>query len=54
MKCAAQQGVLALHSARTLLVKQQTMLANAVRSLATEFGIVAPKGAGKLEDLQHA
>src|SRR3712207_3466665 len=28
-----QQGVLALHSARTLLVKQQTMLANALRGL---------------------
>jgi error-prone DNA polymerase len=33
-----QQGILAFHSARCLLVKQQTMLVNAMRSLATEFG----------------
>jgi error-prone DNA polymerase len=52
VKSSEQQGVLALHSARTLLVKQQTMLANAMRSLATEFGIVVPKGIRKLEELR--
>ena len=46
-----QQGILALHSARCLLVKQQTMLVNAMRSLATEFGLTVPKGIGKLADL---
>ena len=46
-----QRGILALHSARTLLVKQQTMLANAMRGLAAEFGLVVPKGMGKLEEL---
>jgi transposase len=46
-----QQGILALHAARSLLVKQQTMLANAMRSLATEFGITVPKGIRKLEEL---
>jgi error-prone DNA polymerase len=46
-----QQGVLALHSARSLLVKQRTMLANAVRGLATEFGLVVPKGMSRLEEL---
>jgi error-prone DNA polymerase len=51
VKSPEQQGVLALHSARALLVKQQTMLANAMRGLATEFGLVAPKGMSKLEDL---
>ena len=51
MKSLEQQGVLALHSARALLVKQQTMLANAMRGLATEFGLVVPKGMGKLEEL---
>ena len=51
VKSLEQQGILALHSARTLLVKQQTMLANAMRGLATEFGLVAPKGMNKLEDL---
>jgi transposase len=47
-KSLEQQGVLALHSARTLLVKQQTMLANAIRGLATEFGLTIPQGIGKL------
>src|SRR5215218_2675289 len=50
-KSLEQQGVLALHSARALLVKQQTMLANAMRGLATEFGLVVPKGMGRLEEL---
>src|SRR6202034_184996 len=35
-KSLEQQSVLMLHSARCLLVKQQTMLANAIRGLATE------------------
>ena len=51
IKNTGQQDILALHSARSLLVKQQTMLANAMRSLATEFGLTAPKGMDKLEDL---
>ena len=47
-----QQGILALHSARSLLVKQQTMLANAMRGLATEFGLTVPKGIfDRLEEL---
>ena len=51
VKSLGQQGVLALHSARALLVKQRTMLANAMRGLATEFGLVVPKGMGRLEEL---
>ena len=51
VKSVEQQGILALHSARSLLVKQQTMLANAMRGLATEFGLTVPKGIGKLEEL---
>src|SRR5919206_4837763 len=51
VKSLEQQGVLALRSARALLVKQQTMLANAMRGLATEFGLVVPKGMGQLEEL---
>ncbi len=50
-KSLEQQGVLALHSARTLLVKQQTMLVNAMRGLATEFGLTIPQGIGKLGEL---
>jgi transposase len=41
VKTVEQQGILALHTARALLVKQQTMLANAIRgwppSLVTWF-----------------
>ena len=51
VKSPEQQGVLALHSARALLVKQRTMLANAVRGLAAEFGLVVPKGMSRLEEL---
>src|SRR5919199_6901201 len=51
VKSLDQQGVLALHSVRSLLVKQETMLANAMRGLATEFGLVVPKGMDKLEGL---
>ena len=51
VKSPEQQGVLALHSARTLLVKQQTMLANAMRGLAAEFGLVIAKGVQRLEEL---
>ena len=51
VKSIEQQNILTLHSARSLLIKQQTMLANAMRGLATEFGLTVPKGIGKLEEL---
>ena len=51
VKSPEQQGILALHSARSLLVKQQTMLANAIRGLATEFGLTVPLGMSKLGEL---
>ena len=51
IKTLEQQGMLALHSARSLLVKQQTMLVNAMRGLASEFGLTVAKGRDKLEDL---
>jgi transposase len=51
IKTREQQAALAWHSARSLLVKQQTMLANAMRGLAAEFGLIAPQGVGKLADL---
>ena len=50
VKTMEQQGVLALHTARSLLIKQQTMVANAIRGLAAEFGFVVPKRIGKLEE----
>jgi transposase len=51
MKTLEQQAILALHSARSLLVKQQTMLVNAMRGLATEFGLTVPKGINRLGEL---
>ena len=51
VKNLGQQGILALHSARSLLVKQKTMLANAMRGLATEFGVTVPQGIGRLGEL---
>jgi error-prone DNA polymerase len=51
VKTIEQQGILALHSARSLLVKQQTMLVNAMRGLATEFGLTVPQGIGRLAEL---
>ena len=51
IKSLEQQGILALHSARSLLVKQQTMLANAICGLTAEFGLAVPLGMGKLGEL---
>jgi error-prone DNA polymerase len=51
VKTVEQQAILAVHSVRTLLVKQQTMLSNAMRGLAAEFGLIVPKGIDKLVEL---
>ena len=51
VKTAEQQATLALHAARSLLVKQRTMLANAIRGLGAEFGLTAPQGLDKLAQL---
>ncbi|MFL5338210.1 MAG: IS110 family transposase [Geminicoccaceae bacterium] len=52
VKSLEQQGVLALHSVRSLMVKQQTMLANAMRGLAAEFGLVVAQGMHRLDELK--
>ena len=44
VKSAGQQAVLMLHRTRALLIRQQTMLANAFRAHLAEFGIVAAQG----------
>jgi transposase len=44
MQSAEQQSVLMLHRARSLLVRQRTMLVNALRAHIAEFGIIAPQG----------
>jgi error-prone DNA polymerase len=50
IKTIEQQEILALHPARSLLVKQQTMLVNAMRGLAAEFGLTVPQGMGRLDE----
>ena len=44
-KSMEQQSVLMLHKSRDLLIRQRTMLINALRAHLAEFGIVAAKGA---------
>jgi len=51
VKSAEQQGALMLLKVRDLLVKQRTMLINAMRGHAAEFGVVTAKGPVKLSEL---
>jgi transposase len=51
VKSAEQQAVLTLHRARELLVRQRTMLINALRGHCGEFGIVVAQGASKVTAL---
>ena len=46
VKTAEQQAVLMLHKVRDLLVRQRTMLINALRGHLAEFGIIAARGPG--------
>ena len=48
MKSADQQAVLMLHRTRALLVRQRTMLANALRAHLAEFGIIVAQGVGRV------
>jgi transposase len=45
VKSKAQQAALMLHKTRDLMVRQRTMLINAVRGRLGEYGIIAAKGA---------
>jgi transposase len=51
VKSMEQQGVLILHRTRELLVRQRTMLINAIRAHMAEFGIVAPVGVPQVKKL---
>ena len=51
VKTPEQQAVLMLHRTRDLLVRQRTMLVNALRGHMAEFGIVAPQGISRVADL---
>ena len=51
VKDAEQQSVLLLHRVRSLLVRQRTMLVDALRAHMAEFGIIAPQGLRNIEVL---
>ena len=51
IKTAEQQAVLMLHRTRDLLVRQRTMLVNALRGHMAELGIIAPQGIARAADL---
>lgn len=48
---AEQQSVLTLHRARELLVRQRTILVNAICAHMAEFAIVAPVGLLQVKEL---
>lgn len=51
VKSADRQAVLVLHRTRDLLMRQRTMLLNAVRGHLAEFGIIAPQGPSRALEL---
>lgn len=51
VKRPEQQAMMAVHRTRALFVRQRTMLANALRGMFAEFGVVAPQGAKGLQSL---
>lgn len=51
VKSEEQQSALMLHNARELLLRQQTMLVNALRAHMAELGVTAPKGHFSFEDI---
>ncbi len=51
VKSAERQAILVLHRSRELLVRQRTMLSNAIRGHCGEFGLIAAQGARGACDL---
>jgi len=51
VKTAESQAALTMLGVRDLLVKQRTMLINAIRGHAAEFGVTAPKGPQQVPEL---
>ena len=51
IKTAEQQAVLMLHRTRDLLVRQRTMLVNALRGHMAELGVISPQGIARVADL---
>jgi transposase len=54
VKTEDQQAVLVLHRSRDLLMRQRTMILNAIRAHLAEFGMITAQGPRKVVDLvQH-
>ena len=51
VKSTERQVVLVLHRSRELLVRQRTMLVNAIRDHCGEFGLIAAQGASGARSL---
>ncbi len=51
VKTAEQQSVLMVHRTRELMVRQRTMLVNAIRAHMAEFGVVARVGLPQVREL---
>ncbi len=51
IQSAGRQGVLVLHRARELLVRQRTMLINAIRGHCAEFGLIVAQAARRASEL---
>jgi transposase len=51
VKSAEQQSVLMLHRVRVLLIRQRTMLINALRGHLAEFGIIVAQGISRVREL---
>ena len=51
VKSEEQQGVLVLHRSRDLLMRQRTMILNAIRAHLAEFGVIAAQGSRKAIEL---
>jgi transposase len=51
VKSPEQQAVLVLHRSRDLLMRQRTMILNAIRAHLAEFGIVTAQGPRKIAEI---
>jgi transposase len=51
VKSVEQQAVMAVHTARSLLVRQRTMIANSLRAALSELGLVAAQGIKGVREL---
>jgi transposase len=51
VKSGEQQSVLMLHRVRALLIRQRTMLVNALRGHLAEFGVIVAQGISRIREL---